>query len=362
MRNHHSFHLFCIFLLLFTTISGCSNRQYISGTDTYKNKNCIRVLDIDEYEAWEIGVAVANSTFDSVQTTAGTRQIHAKSSKIMMGQARTTIEPVELRSTTNKTVSGFVYDVYSKSDGINQTFIPGYMASNFADELQNYLEIQKIRTNVICGFERSKLTGALGRATGTCWLVDSRGYLVTCEHVAGNKRTLEIVLPNGAVQTATVVLTDKTNDLAILKATPLPEQYHPIPIALTKLSTPGESVHILGFPEGEHYGNSLKISTGNISSILGFKNNTTEYQLDASINGGNSGGPVFDEHGTAIGVVSSKLVGLGTEGIGYIKKTNCLSLLFAQVGISPTPSINETFSAEEIYEQYKNSVFLIRRY
>lgn len=362
MFNRHFLFRILILTMVITTTCGCSSRKFISGTGTYQNKNCIRVLDIDEDDAWTIGVAVATSTFDSTQRTPGTNFIHVNHSGPFVGEARATIEPIELRSKTDKNISGFVYEVYAKSSGLNRTLVPGYIASDFAKELQIYIDTQQVRSNIICGFEKSYIKGTLGRATGTCWLVDSRGYLVTCEHVAGKKRTLEVVLPDGTIHTATVVLTDKSNDLAILKIDPISEKYRPIPVALAKLSNVGESMSILGFPKGERAGNTLKMSRGSISSMLGFKNNTTEYQLDASINGGNSGGPVIDDHGIAVGVVSSKLVSVGTEGIGYIKKSNALALLFAQIGISPMPSINETFTPEEIYEQYKNSVFLIRRY
>ena len=351
-----------IFAVLLTTLCGCSSRQYISGEKTYESKDCIRVLDIEESEAWSMGVSIALNTFDSVKSTPSTHHIHVKHSTPVMGNAAATIEPIELRSKKNKTISGFAYEVYTKSYGLNQSFVPSYLADEFARELQIYTDAKKIRTNVICGFEKSYEKGSTGRGTGTCWLVDSRGYLVTCEHVAGSKRTLEVVLPDGTVHTATVVLTDKANDIAILKIDPLPEKYRPIPVALNTISSVGEPVYILGFPMGEQVGNSLKMSDGIISSILGFKNNTTEYQTNASINGGNSGGPIFNKNGVAIGIVSSKLVGLGTEGMGYVKKTNGLALLFAQIGISPMPSINETFSPEEIHTQYKNSVFLIRRY
>lgn len=133
-----------------------------------------------------------------------------------------------------------------------------------------------------------------------------------------------MVLPDGAVHTATVVLTDKANDIAILKIEPLPEKYRPIPVALNTISSVGEPVYILGFPIGEQAGNSLKMSDGIISSILGFKNNTTEYQTNATINDGNSGGPIFNKNGVAIGIVSSKLAALGTEGIGYVKRQTAL--------------------------------------
>ena len=350
------------FVTLLATLCGCSSRQYISGENTYDSKNCIRVLDIEESEAWDIGVTIAVSTFKKVQSTPSTRNIHVKHSAPLRGNAAATIEPVELRSKTNKTNSGFAYDVQTKGYGANRSLTPNYLADYFAEELQIYVDAHNIRTNVICDFEKSDEKNSSGRGTGTCWLVDSRGYLVTCEHVAGSKRTLEVVLPDGTVHTATVVITDKTNDIAILKIDPLPEKYRPIPVALTTISSVGEPVYILGFPKGEQVGNSLKMSDGIISSILGFKNNTTEYQTNATINGGNSGGPIFNKNGVAVGIVSSKLVAQGTEGIGYVKKTNCLALLFAQIGISPMPSINETFSPEEIHTQYKNSVFLIRRY
>lgn len=362
MFYRHFWFRILLLILLLITACGCSNRQFISGAKTYESKDCIRVLDIEESDAWSIGISAASTAFDNVQTISSTKQIHVSHHGMLVGQARATIEPIELRSKTNKTISGFVYDVYSKSTGYNRTLVPSYIASDFAKELQVYIDNQQIQSNVICGFEKSHPKGTLGRSTGTCWLVDSRGYLVTCEHVAGSKRTLEVVLQNGTVHTATVVLTDKANDISILKIDPLPEEYRPIPVALTTLSSVGEPVYILGFPKGEKFGNSLKMSDGIISSLLGFKNNTTEYQTNATINGGNSGGPVFNKNGMAVGIVSSGLVGLGTEGIGYIKKTNCLALFFAQVGISPLPTINETFTAEEIYTQYKKSVFLIRRY
>ncbi|OBQ52376.1 S1 family peptidase [Halodesulfovibrio spirochaetisodalis] len=352
----------CMTLALLTLICGCSNRQFISGTRTYQSRNCINVLDVSENEAWKIGIAAASNAFDKVSATPGTNQIHINHYGIIAGQARATIEPVEMRSKSNKHASGFVYDVYAKGAGLNRTLMPGYVAKDFAKELESYIAIQKVRRKVLCGFEKSMVQGSLSRSSGTCWLVDSRGYLVTCEHVAGNKKTLEVILPDGTTHPAAVVITDKANDLAILKINPLPEKYRPIPVALSGISNTGEKIYVLGFPEGERIGNALKMSDGIISSNLGFKNNITEYQVNASINGGNSGGPVLDAHGKAIGVVSAKLVSLELEGIGYIKKSTALALLFAQVGISPMPTITEEFSSEEIYSQYRNSVFLIKRY
>lgn len=361
MPTRLSFFFFSMTILLLLTLNGCSSHKYISGTDTYEGSDCIRVLDVEKDEALAIGFTAAQETFGNVRISISNKLI-AKTYSNSLGGARSVITPVKISSQKQEHVSGFVFDVLTEGDGINQTLVPAYITSIFAKHVQEYINQDEIPTKVICNFEVSKHSEKSVRSTGTCWLVDSKGYLVTCEHVVGKRRTLQVVLADGTTQDATVVLTDKTNDLAILKIAPLPEKYHPIPVMLGKYSKVGEEVSVLGFPKGERVGNSLKMTSGSISSLLGFRNNITEYQLDATINGGNSGGPVFNSHGSAIGIVSSKLVSKQTEGIGYIKKTNCLALLFAQVGITPAPTVKEIFSPQEIYEQYKNSVFLIRQY
>lgn len=361
MPTRFSFTFLSILIVLLLAVNGCSSHKYVSGSDTYESSNCIRVLDVEKEEALEIGFTAAQETFRSVRVSISNKII-AKTYSKSLGGARSLIIPVKISSKEQEHISGFVFDVFTEGYGINQTLVPGYITSIFAGNVQDYVDQDEIPIRVICNFEVSKHIEKSVRSTGTCWLVDSRGYLVTCEHVVGKRRTLQVVLADGTTQDATVVLTDKTNDLAILKIDPLPEKYHPIPVMLDEYSKVGEPISFLGFPKGEHFGNSLKMTSGSISSVLGFKNNITEYQLDASINGGNSGGPVFNSHGSAIGIISSKLITKHTEGIGYIKKTNCLALLFAQVGITPTPTVKETFSTQEIYEQYKNSVFLIRKY
>lgn len=361
MHHRYTYLLFFMFSFILLLSGGCSNRQYVSGYPTYKTKDCIQVLDVSESEALDIGYTAALETFDRVTFQSSTQRIRASYYSNVIGNACSNIDLVELASKTDKTISGFVFDVNTKGKGLNGTLIPSYLTKKFAQELQIHIDEKKILTNVICGFERYTTSNKQHRSSGTCWLADSRGYLVTCEHVAGHKRSLKVFLPDGTIVPATVVITDQANDIAILKVDPLPEKYRPIPVALTGMSNIGESIYILGFPKGDMIGTALKMTDGMISAHLGFKNNTSEYQINAAINGGNSGGPVLDAHGKAIGIVSSKIVGEGTEGISYIKKSNCLALLFAQIGLSPMPSIKEEFTAPEIYSQYRNSVFLIKR-
>ncbi|MCT4534656.1 serine protease [Halodesulfovibrio sp.] len=361
MHRRYTFLLLFLFSFVLLLSGGCSNRQYVSGDPTYTTKDCIQVLDVNEQEALKIGYTAALEAFDNVTYQPSAQRMRVAYYSDLLGGSRSNIDVVELTSKTDKKNSGFVFDVNTKGKGLNSTLIPNHMAKKFAKELQIYINEKKVLTNVICGFERYNSSNKLHRASGTCWLVDSRGYLVTCEHVAGHKRALKVFLPDGTIVPASVVITDEANDIAILKVDPLPEKYRPIPVALTGMSDIGESIYLLGFPKGDAIGTALKMTDGIISAHLGFKNNTSEYQVDAAINGGNSGGPVLDAHGRAIGMASSKIVDKGTEGLGYIKKSSCLALLFAQVGISPMPSIKEEFTAPEIYSQYRNSVFLIKR-
>ena len=59
-------------------------------------------------------------------------------------------------------------------------------------------------------------------------------------------------------------------------------------------------VYVAGYPLGKGLSDDLKISSGIISSLKGFKDNSNEIQVDAPINPGNSGGPIINENGDLV--------------------------------------------------------------
>jgi hypothetical protein len=81
----------------------------------------------------------------------------------------------------------------------------------------------------------------------------------------------------------------------------------------------GADIITVGYPLGTTLGESVKVTTGNISSVTGFANDTTIMQITAPIQLGNSGGPVLDMSGNVVGVVSAKI-----NELAVVKETGSL--------------------------------------
>jgi S1-C subfamily serine protease len=116
---------------------------------------------------------------------------------------------------------------------------------------------------------------------------------------------------------AKVILSDQKLDFAILKI----DDYEvtknwQIPFAFnSKVSDIGEKVYTLGYPRKD-----MVYGEGSLSSLSGFFNDTTMYQISIPVNPGNSGGPLLDEQGNVIGVVRGK--NTNAEATGFAIKTN----------------------------------------
>jgi len=69
----------------------------------------------------------------------------------------------------------------------------------------------------------------------------------------------------------------------------------------------GEDVLVAGYPYGEIFSNTIKVTKGIVSANRGLGGDTGQFQIDAAIQPGNSGGPIYDENGSIVGVVISQL-------------------------------------------------------
>lgn len=156
----------------------------------------------------------------------------------------------------------------------------------------------------------------------------AENHIVTNYHVVEEAKNIYIQGINGDFNNkykASVVATDKFNDLAILKvdganiSTSIPYSVN------TTTSEVGEEVFVLGYPLTSTMGDEIKLTTGIISSKSGFQGDMSLYQISAPIQPGNSGGPLFDSKGNIIGIVSAKHQ--GAENVGYAIKTSYLKNL-----------------------------------
>lgn len=165
------------------------------------------------------------------------------------------------------------------------------------------------------------------KSSGTCFLINSQGYLVTNYHVVKNAKSINIRGIDGNYTTSTsadIVLSDANNDIAILKLkgsfNNIPEIKYPFQYSRVAVGT---EVYVLGYPLLATMGDEIKLTSGIVSSNSGYQGDITTYQISAPVQPGNSGGPVFDKQGNIIGIVSSKH--LGTENVSYAIKLSYLN-------------------------------------
>ena len=141
-------------------------------------------------------------------------------------------------------------------------------------------------------------------STGTSF-VAAQGRLLTNNHVVDGCSRMVARNARGSEQTARVIATDRTRDLALLTVT---NDFGP---PLTFRTAPevkrGEPVVTYGFPLFGLLSSGPTLTTGAISALSGLRDNQTNFQISAPVQPGNSGGPLLDGQGNVIGVVVAKL-------------------------------------------------------
>lgn len=173
----------------------------------------------------------------------------------------------------------------------------------------------------------------------------NNGYIVTNYHVVEKAKRIYVQGVKGDFllkYEATVVASDKSNDLALLSINDSHfKGFGNIPYKVkTSTSEVGEEVFVLGYPLTSTMGDEIKLTAGIISSKTGFQGDVSLYQISAPIQPGNSGGPLFDAQGNLIGVVNSKHK--GAENVGYAIKTSYLkNLVESAVSSSIFPNNNQ---------------------
>ena len=142
--------------------------------------------------------------------------------------------------------------------------------------------------------------------SGSGFIIDSSGLVVTNEHVVEGERNVNVWLTSGRRYSAVVLQRDATSDLALLEIT-AGESFEPIAVENPYAVRIGDEVLALGFPLGDTNGNNLSVTRGIISSTQTL-NGVALLQTDAALNPGNSGGPLVNFEGEVIGVNRSRIV------------------------------------------------------
>lgn len=194
--------------------------------------------------------------------------------------------------------------------------------------------IEKFRPSVV-QINVATQNGQGGLGSGT--IIDSRGYIVTNDHVVTGARSLQVELFDGTKLPAQLVGQDPLDDLAVVKITP------PQHMAVAKLGDSsqlrvGQTVLAIGSPLGV-----TQTVTGGIVSALG--RNVPEgkeggvilnsIQMDAAINPGNSGGALVDLQGDLVGIPTLTIINPSfntpASGLGFSVPANRAAFIVPQL-------------------------------
>jgi S1-C subfamily serine protease len=196
-------------------------------------------------------------------------------------------------------------------------------------------------------------------ASGSGFFISNSGYVATNYHVIQDATTIEIEYnQNGEKKTyeATVTLSDKINDLAILEISDTSfTEFKKLPYELIyTVQDVGADVFTLGYPLADVLGEEIKYTNGAISSKTGIDGDITVYQISVPIQPGNSGGPLFNTQGNIVGITSARLNKemFESENVNYAIKLsylkNLIDVLPKQIETNTLNTIKDLPTTEKI--------------
>ena len=226
--------------------------------------------------------------------------------------------------------------------------------------------IKQSQNNLVKNIDR-KAKGPVnpGEFGGTGFAISANGYVATNYHVIKDADSLYIQNSDGDAYKVKVVYVQPEYDIAVLQVVD-PEfiGFGKLPYAFKKSGSDlGEDVFTIGFPRDEPvYGK------GYLSSKTGFDGDTVAYQVSIPVNPGNSGGPLLDDRGNVIGIISGKQT--RTDGAAFAVKSNFLLKTLKEIpeeDLDKALNINKKNSIaglnrKEQIKKIQDYVFMVRVY
>ena len=288
-------------------------------------------------------------------------------------------------------LGGFMYNVENWKKGeirtiFEKTLVPNYYNITWLNDYkkQEISQIIELKSGAIASFGKYtmiKLYPGLNSinkvkpksdnnwaGNGSGIIISKSGHIITNHHVIKDAEKIEVefMLDNELQKlNAEVIQIDKTNDLAVLKIFDRNFDGVNEPPYNFKFrgSDVGTKVYAFGYPMAlSIMGKEIKVTDGMISSKSGFDGNITTYQITAPIQGGNSGGPLFDEQANLIGINSSGLKKHIADNVAYSIKTsyvkNLLDVLPKSIELPSSTKLKSLPLIEQIKEISKYVVLV----
>ncbi len=228
-----------------------------------------------------------------------------------------------------------------------------------ADEERNARIFQSVAPSVVSISTRQngRRFDAQAGGSGSGFIWDKAGHVVTNHHVVANASEIAVVFEDGRGIAAAVVGTAPWADLAVLKLSLVPTDLKPIKVGSSNDLVVGQAVLAIGNP----FGLAHTLTTGIVSALdrqLPTQSGRIVagvVQTDAAINPGNSGGPLVDTAERLIGVNTAIIAPSGTfAGVGFaipVDTVNRIVPALIKDGRAPLPGIGIGVVSEELATQ-----------
>lgn len=188
--------------------------------------------------------------------------------------------------------------------------------------------------------------------SGSGFVLDSRGMILTNHHVIDGAKEISVSLFNGLAYPAVLVGQDPDTDIAVLKIEAPADQLIPLPWGNAQPLRVGQKIYAIGNP----FGLERTMSTGMISSLNRQIPSRTKrtmralIQIDADLNQGNSGGPLLNTRGQLIGMNTAIMSSSGdSSGVGFAIPVSTLERIVPQL-IDSGRIIRPTIGVTRVYE------------
>lgn len=159
--------------------------------------------------------------------------------------------------------------------------------------------------------------------SGSGFVISQDGYIITNYHVIEaadlHDYEVKIMCHDGTAYTASIVGTRPDNDIAVLQIEGA-ENLTAAEIGNSDAIRVGDAVHAVGNPMGELEFTMTNGAVSALDRVISTSESIAPlnmFQIDAAVNSGNSGGPVYNDAGEVIGVVTAKYSKSGVEGLGF---------------------------------------------
>ncbi len=208
--------------------------------------------------------------------------------------------------------------------------------------------------------KKKQIKKAKQNEIGSGFYVSKFRHIVTNQHVVNKCNKITVGDSMTTQIPADLIASDKRNDLAILQTISMDMASAETKSFIQNLSIQivpivsggliriedvkgGEQVYVAGFPHGNMISDSMRLVPGLVNSTRGFENDITQFETDAVIRKGNSGGPVYDSKGNIVGIAVKRFNVTRSDNYNFAIKGSTVKQFLDAHNILTTPA-NRTSS------------------